>query len=668
MKIIQTYILCCLASCVLAQGADYVCHHEDITVFPLEKLNTGSLEFSPIYYQQGLVYVVAREKNNLLDPKTGRAYFDLMYVDLGPDGSPSKSVSFSPNIRTQYHEGPCCFSADGNEMFFTRSNLSGGKGINDEKGQVQLKIYSAKKGEEDWEQISALPFCKDDFATAHPALSTDGQYLVFASDMPGGLGGMDLYMVTRTDGTWSDPVNLGAEINSDGHELFPYWHPDGYLFFSSDKHDGMGGLDVFVTALDTSGMFKGLQHLAEPFNSKRDDLGMIVSADGTSGYLASDRKPTKGKDDLYRWTSPKSIFCTPGIHAARKKIHREISILDENRRPIENALIWVIPMNQEGPSRYKEHFTTELVPKENTSSEYYLRWSVTDTLSDESADGVADPFGIVNMEAEEKTTYVIVARHNGYEPYTQVVLGSEIPSSIILKRDTKSSGPCLGTSFTIFNASGDKQIHGAQVSISGPCLKMTEIKTTDQSGTTTFCLPKDCPVKAEITYTGYAVHNFPFTPVEDGELWKIFLKEGDENATPSPIASGTVIVLDNIYYDFNKSVIRKGDAGELIALADIMKQYPELTIELTSHTDTRGSAEYNMELSQKRSESSKSYLVLLGIDPSRINTKAAGESSPRNKCVDGVECTEAEHQYNRRTEVRITNPAQGMQIRYKAEQ
>src|SRR5690606_1189136 len=133
----------------------------------------------------------------------------------------------------------------------------------------------------------------------------------------------------------------------------------------------------------------------------------------------------------------------------------------------------------------------------------------------------------------------------------------------------------------------------------------------------------------------------------------------------APISTGTVIVLDNIYYDFNKSEIRKSDAGELAALADILKQYPALTIELTSHTDTRGTADYNMELSARRSASAKEFLVSLGISADRITTKAAGESSPRNHCLDGVNCTEEEHQRNRRTEVRITNPVQGLEVRYK---
>jgi outer membrane protein OmpA-like peptidoglycan-associated protein len=667
MKIYFTFLFCLTVWLCHSQQVEYICHHQDIAVFPLEKLNTKSIEFSPMYYQQGLVYVVAREKNSLLDPKTGRAYFDLLYADIGPDGSTTKSVNFSPNIKTQYHEGPCSFSMDGKEIYFTRSNLSGTKGIDDEKGNVQLKIYSAVKGAEDWEQITALPFCNDAYATAHPALSPDGQWLVFASDMPGGLGGMDLYIVQREDGVWSNTVvNLGPGVNTGGNELFPFWHQDGYLIFSSNGRPGEGGLDLYVTAQDTAGSFFGLQHLAAPFNSKRDDLGMIISADGMSGYLASDRKPTMGKDDLYRWTSPRSIFCQPGKKGMQ--LHREITFINKDQEPLEQTKFWLIPMDKEGPSRLKEHFNTELVPHQENDGEFFLRWSVTDTLSDETADAIADTQGKIQTTVDGPTTYILVARKAGYTPFTQVMTGDEVPANIILNRDAGIKKPCLGTSFIVYDATGDLQLNGAKVEISGTCLSGAEIKYTDESGMATSCLPTSCPLKAEVTQNGYAVHSFVFTPSEDGEIWKVYLKESQENTPTSPIASGTVIVLDNIYYDFNKSAIRKGDAGELNALADILKKYPDLTIELTSHTDTRGSAEYNLELSEKRSASSKEYLVLLGINGDRIVTKAAGESTPRNKCVDGVTCSEAEHQYNRRTEVRIINPAQGMQIKYKAEE
>lgn len=648
----------------MSQDTVYVCHHDSISLFPLENINTKSIEFSPTYYQKGIVFVEAREKNQILDPKTGQAYFDLMYADIGPDGATTKSENFSPNIRTQYHEGPCVFSSEGNELFFTRSGVSQAEGIKGANAFVQLKIFHATKGVEDWENITALPFSSDSFSVLHPALSYDGLFLVFASDMPGGYGGMDLYISNRANGTWSDPVNLGDEINTKGNEVFPYWHQDGYLMFSSDGHDGKGGLDLFVTAWDGTAGFKGLQHLIEPFSSNRDDLGMIVSADGKSGYMASDRKPTKGKDDLYRWTSPQSIFCQKPSLPKQK----EILVIDEVGPGIDHAYVWIIPMNQEGPSLYKEHFTTELVPKTDKEGAFYLRWGVTDTLSFETANAFSDAGGKTVVYPADKLTYAVVVQHEGYQPFVEVLPGDQLPAIIRLKKINVDNTPCLQTMFTVYDESGNIELNGAKIQLTGACLKEVKTFYTDEHGSVSQCLPKGCSLKAEIMQVGYAQHAFTFTPTDAGENWKIYLKSSDHLTAPTaPISSGTMIVLDNIYYDFNKSVIRKGEAGELIALANILKQYPDLTIELTSHTDTRGPADYNMELSEKRSESSKSYLVLLGINASRIITKAAGESQPRNKCVDGVPCTEAEHQYNRRTEVRIINPAQGMQIKYKAE-
>ncbi|MGB4848680.1 MAG: hypothetical protein WBP41_12220, partial [Saprospiraceae bacterium] len=156
MKIIYAFLFSILTFMLQAQDTAYVCQTVDVVSVPLAKLNSKSIEFSPAYYQSGIVYVVARERNSILDPKTGQAYFDLMYADLGPDGLGDKPVFFSPNIRTQYHEGPCVFNREANEIFFTRSNISGGKVINDEKREVQLKIYHAVKGAEDWEQIEEL--------------------------------------------------------------------------------------------------------------------------------------------------------------------------------------------------------------------------------------------------------------------------------------------------------------------------------------------------------------------------------------------------------------------------------------------------------------------------------------------------------------------------------
>lgn len=665
MKIISTYLFSLIASCILAQDNMLVCVPGDLELVSLDAVNTKSIEFSPVYYGGGLVFVVARERNRLLDPKTGEAYFDLMYTDVAPDGSVTRPVSFSPNITTQYHEGPSTFSKNGDEIFFTRSGVSGDTGIKGSKEEYQLKIYHGIKGAEDWEQIAELPFSSDEYSIAHPSLSADGKWLVFSSNMPGGSGGMDLYLAERKNNEWLAPVNLGQSINSKGNDVFPFWHETGYLIFSSDGRGGFGGLDLYVSSWTKQFSFAGLQHLSFPFNSGRDDLGFIVSPDGRTGYFASDRKPTKGKDDLYKWSSSQSIFCFPSIFKPFLTA-KEMLVTNEAGEAVPAAYIWMIPMGQEGPSMHRELFNTELVPNPDNPGSFYLRWGVTDTLSIQTADAISGMDGRVNIGVDEDATYAVVVQHNDYIPFVSIIPGDDLPAYIRLIRPPEVPTNCFNTLFTIYNTAGDRRLIAAKINLTSQCMRTAARLMANEEGRAASCLPAGCLVKAEISHEGYLTQTFTFSPFEDDEHWPVYLKSsGEPISPPSPIASGTIIVLDRIYYDFNKSAIRKSDAGELNALADILRQYPDLTIELTSHTDTRGSAEYNMELSARRSESSKSYLVLLGVNGSRIVTKSAGESMPRNGCTDGVPCDEAEHQYNRRTEVRIINPAQGMEIKYK---
>lgn len=667
MKSFFIYIFISIASITYAQDTTLICYQHDPEVFPLDNLNTRSIEFSPVYYQDGLVFVMAKERNQLFDPKTGQAYFDLMYTDIGPDGIATRPVSFSSNIRTQYHEGPCTFSSDGKEIFFTRSNLAGNTGINDAKGEVQLKIYHGTRGEEDWENISELPFSSNEYSIAHPSLSADGKWLVFSSNMPGGFGEMDLYVAERIDGKWQAPFNAGRNINSKGNDVFPFWHPGGYLFFSSDGREGLGGLDLFATAWTDQHMFKGIQRLVAPFSSGRDDLGLIISDDGKSGYFASDRKPTKGRDDLYAWSSENSIFCSRDYMQPELSM-REILVTSEDATPLPSAYIWMIPMDQEGPSRYKELFNTELVANEDDPGSFYLKWGITDTLSILTADGISGDNGRVNVNIDLKKTYAVVVQRDGYTPFVNIIPGENLPAYIRLIKVPEEATNCFNTLFTIYNAAGTVHLEGANIHITGKCLRAPVGLMTNSEGNAATCLPAGCPAKVEIQLHGYTPQTFTFSPTEDDMLWPVYLNRSEKpSPPPSTIETGTIIVLENIYYDFNKSAIRTSDAGELNALANVLKEYPDLTIELTSHTDTRGSAEYNMELSQRRSESSKNYLMTLGVDGRRIITRAAGESMPRNRCENDVPCSEAEHQYNRRTEVRITNPASGMEVKYKSQ-
>ena len=270
------------------------------------KVNTGDLEFSPVFYQNGIVYVSSRYKSGAIDKKIGETFFELFYSELDRNGTPLDPQDFSVNVNSQVHEGPVAFNRQGNLIYFTRNNMKKGVRKADSQGVTRLKIYEASKGAFDWEEVHELPFNNDEYSTCHPALSADGRRLYFTSDMPGGYGGFDLYFVERRGGTWSMPINLGPEINTPQNEVFPYIHESGTLFFSSTGHSGYGGLDIFM--IDISGQtWSQVSNLGKPFNSERDDLGFILAPDGKYGFLTSDRTGGYGKDDIYRFELPEGL-------------------------------------------------------------------------------------------------------------------------------------------------------------------------------------------------------------------------------------------------------------------------------------------------------------------------------------------------------------------------
>jgi hypothetical protein len=209
-----------------------------VRLFNASRVNTSDLEFCPVIYENGLVYV-SRYQNGPVDPE-GNTYFELFYAELDPNGMPGAPASFSTEINSAYHEGPVSFSRDGNRLFFSRTNLRKGVRRADKKGRTGLKIYTAERGVFDWENVRELPFNSDEYTCMHPALSADESKLFFASNQPGGYGGMDLYVSEWDNGQWSAPINLGPDVNTSQNEAFPFFHESGVLFFASNGHPGLG--------------------------------------------------------------------------------------------------------------------------------------------------------------------------------------------------------------------------------------------------------------------------------------------------------------------------------------------------------------------------------------------------------------------------------------------
>ena len=638
--------------------------NRDIRVYNASSINTSRMEFSPSFYQGGMVYV-SQNRSGMIDPKTGQTFNELFYADLDANGLPIRPTNFSVEINSERHEGPVALNRQFDRIYFTRSNVKGGVTKAGKDKKVHLKIYEARRGEFDWENQVELPFNSDDFTCMHPALSPDGNKLFFASNRPGGYGGMDLYSVERKEGRWEKPLNLGPDINTPGNEVFPFLHESGMLFFTSDEHKGFGGLDIFMIDI-SSRKWGRVINLGEPFNSSEDDLGLILSKDGEQGYFTSNRVGGVGGDDIYFFEAAGGIR---GIELP-ETFGLIVTVYDgQASRRLSGAEIRIFHRTDDGLIDDQSLYDLELLPSEGygemvmklvRKKEKFL--GDPDVKTDRNGEGV--------VQIEEERKYVILASKEGYtSKEIAYTLKKDAPlGPVELVLDPKN---CIELTGTIRSTAATKQlVPGVLVRIINQCDNNEILTRTKFDGVFEACLEIGCE------YTIIAEKN-GFEP----QLTRISMEKirgrrsaevemsmipMDEFSEKEPIRKGTVIVLENIYYDFNKSAIRKGAARELEGLVRLMETYQSMEIRLGAHTDCRGTDEYNLKLSEKRAESAKQFLVSRGIEADRIKTLGYGETQPRNRCdCDIVECSETEHQYNRRTEVRIIGIDETVTVNYK---
>ena len=265
-------------------------------------INTKYSDFSPMYYgDDKVVYASSKDSSVLATRKykwNDQPFLDLYVSKINEESDDLKnSIKFSKKINSKYHEASVTFSPDNKTMYFTRNNYEK-KLKRDKNGVNHLKIYNSIKVGEEWSEPTELPFNSDNYSTGHPALSPDGKLLYFVSDMPGSIGESDIFVAdVLEDGTYSEARNLGPEINTEKKEMFPFV-TGNKLYFSSNGHVGLGGLDVFEVAYDEDG-FKDVINVGKPVNSNKDDFSYIINAAGSKGYFASNREGGKGDDDIY---------------------------------------------------------------------------------------------------------------------------------------------------------------------------------------------------------------------------------------------------------------------------------------------------------------------------------------------------------------------------------
>ncbi|WP_207433520.1 OmpA family protein [Sabulibacter ruber] len=510
----------------------------DVTVD--STLSSKFSDFSPTFYKENLVFSSDRgqtSKSKKVYGWTGAPFLQLYQAQRQSNNTWGDIKPLEKSINTQFHNATATFSPSFEEIFFTRTKRVKKRVLPQELAEEfnwqrysktedfidRLEIYTAVQEKGKWKEVKLFPHSKgESYSVGHPALSPDGTILYFASDMPGGYGQTDIYYSVRQGpGDWSVPINAGPTINTPGKEVFPVVQPDGRLFFSSDGHLGMGGLDIF-SATGNGDAWVEVKNLYYPYNSPRDDFGLIFEKDSKNGFLSSNRGGDGNSDDIYR-VGPSTTPCQlAGATFARV------------------------------PTRTKGRFVK--VPVEAVNL-------------DVTTNG--DPNSTFRIISNEDGQFLFIAKAN----QTYTIKGSK------------------------------KGYLTKTIQVAPDCRKVTDT------------------VHIEMVL--------------------------DRNIQDQ------AIVLENIYYDLDKHDLRPEAKEELNKVVDMLRDNPEIRIELSSHTDSRQTYRYNQMLSQLRASTAVLYILSKGVDSKRVVAKGYGETRLLNRCKDGVPCSEEDHQLNRRTEFKI---------------
>tara|TARA_R110002051_G_scaffold4587_2_gene25098 strand:+ start:2513 stop:4450 length:1938 start_codon:yes stop_codon:yes gene_type:complete len=312
--------------------------------------NSVYSEFAPSYTKNGLLFASDRDTGNLAKYRhtwNSKDFLDVYEVKV-ESASKNTVVKLDKNINTKLHESTTATTKDGTTLYFTRNNVVDGKTVKDQEGVTRLKIFRAKLNEGIFTKIEELPFNSDAYSVAHPTLSPDEKTLFFVSDMPGSYGESDIFKVAiNYDGTFGPPENLGNTINTEARETFPFVTSEEILYFSSDGHPGLGGLDVFATRIKNKSYSGIVKNLGEPINSNLDDFTFIFNEEARTGYFASNRENGLGYDDIYSFVEniPLALACQQIITGTvRDKISNQVlvgatvKIIDENNVELLNTL------------------------------------------------------------------------------------------------------------------------------------------------------------------------------------------------------------------------------------------------------------------------------------------------------------------------------------------
>lgn len=587
---------------------------ERFEVFPL-LMNTEAQDFGIAFYGKRVVFASTRSEIDPIQRKdnlTGMDFLDLYSARQNSDGQLVDLLPFDKKFNKKFHDGPATFDFEHKNIAFTRNNYHSKA----KDGSINMEIYFSrvnKKGK--WMKPVPFKYNSTEYSVFHPSFSADGDTLYFASDMPGGYGGADLYKVVRNDrGRWDEAVNLGPEINSQMNEVFPFIYDGKYLFFASDGHYGLGQLDIYIA--DISEKTIRARNLGAPINSKYDDFAIALDYNGEMGYFSSNRIEGKGSDDIY------------GIKVLRSLDDKALikgTLTDKVNRPLQYPIAYLYDSSN---------------------------------VKIDSVEG--DHLGVFKFEVAKNQRYRVSAYKSNY-----YMRGEDL---LVMDRDVYEINiaterkPDLRLFCIISDKENHHSLENVEVNIFDKTTRKSYYFKTKRAGNFMLNLQNDLGDKLsyEITLSkpGYITKKINYN--------KIILYEGvtelhneidmTMQAAEENTDLATLVDAMFIYFDLGDASIRPDAAMEIDKVVDVLNMNPELKIKVCSHTDCRSDSYYNLKLSKERAASIANYIKNRISKPERVSHEGYGDSKPIVPCSCtsmSDPCSQEDMQTNRRTEFLI---------------
>ena len=459
---------------------------------------------------------------------------------------------------------------------------------------VGVFIYDLKRKKQ-----VPFPYNIKNAFTSHVNVSKDQGILWFASDREGGYGGIDIWYCTRNGFKWNEPINAGGLINTKGDEMYPF-HSNDNLFFTSNGHPGLGGYDVHKALIQDTEVVH-VSNVGYPVNTNANDYALIINGENEEGFIGSNRG-----DYLDRLFTVKLndvvveleayVYSNIGVNNTVSGVR--VLVLDE-----ENHIVDSVYTNAIGKFKF---------------------------------------------DAKPERNYTFEIGSGDHETLTQAYSTVGHSKSEVIEKKFTIKDKTVAYELSVNELENADVLDSTQIEFKNLTTNQDIAFTTDSSGAIKAKLPRDEEYQMTVTKLGY-----------DPVVRQISTKDTTvakytEKIDLGKTMAGISIRLDNIVYEYNKSDLSPSGQAELDTLISFFKENPEVFLKISSHTDARGPAAYNMELSKKRSESCLNYILDKGIPKSRINVQNCGETKLLNKCRDSVECSEELHKINRRTEFIFT--------------